>query len=106
MILDPQDVPISAMLLKLINIGSASSDWLAAQVVLYRTLSMHKEIAIIAMNELARRRDLGEVFTYEQFIDSEVEKIKQLQTSKQNSFSSVDLKSVIKVINESSLRNK
>ena len=46
-------------------IGSAQSNVLAAYVVLYRSLGMFKNVAIACMEELARRRSVGENFDYE-----------------------------------------
>lgn len=63
----------------IILLGSSFSESLAAQVVVYRSLGLNKEIAILCMAELARRRGLGEDFKYEEYIESEVAKIPRMQ---------------------------
>jgi hypothetical protein len=57
------------------NLSTAESKNLAAYVVLYRTLGINKELAILCMQELCKRRENGDTFEYEQFIDDETAKI-------------------------------
>lgn len=45
-----------------------SSKTLAAIVVAYRALGVHKDLAIIAMEELVRRKAEGDDFDYEAWI--------------------------------------
>lgn len=59
----------------LLNLGQVSSERLAAQVVLYKTLGLQKDLALICMAELSRRRGLGEDFDFETFIEQEIKKI-------------------------------
>lgn len=59
----------------LIQIGSSSNENLAAQVVCYRILGLNKDFALMCMAELARRRELGDNFDYESFIEEEVKKM-------------------------------
>src|SRR3990167_4598425 len=60
-------------------IGSAQSNVLAAYVVLYRSLGMFKNVAIACMEELARRRSVGENFDYETYIEIELNKLPKIQ---------------------------
>lgn len=57
----------------------ASSDALAAHIVLYKALGMNKLTAISCMQELGRRRQLEEDFDYESFIEIESSKIPNIQ---------------------------
>lgn len=84
MIFDLEDLPYeekidNESILKIISIGQAQSSVLAAQVVLYKSLSLFKTTAIICMAELHRRRNLGEDFDYENFIDEEINKLPKVQ---------------------------
>jgi hypothetical protein len=54
------------------DVPLADSKVLAAQVVVYRTLGIHKELAKACMAELSARRKGGEEFEYEDFIDEKV----------------------------------
>jgi len=57
-------------------IASASPQFLAAQVVVYRSLGMNKDFAISCMAELTRRREEdGEEFDYETFIEEQLAEI-------------------------------
>jgi hypothetical protein len=60
---------------KVCNIPTADSKDLAAHIVLYRVLGMDKEFAKLCMAELCARRDVGDNFDYENFIESEILKI-------------------------------
>jgi len=57
------------------NISTIDSKSLAAYIVLYRTLGMHKDLALICMQELCVRRGNGDNFEYEKFIDEEIAKV-------------------------------
>ena len=56
-----------------------SSDTLAAQVVVYKALGINKELAIQCMKELAVRRENGDLFEYEKYIETEVAKIPKIE---------------------------
>ena len=58
-----------------IDISSVNSEFLAASVVIYKTLKINKIFALKCMQELAIRREAGDMFKYEDFIDEEVKKI-------------------------------
>lgn len=60
---------------KIDNIPTADSKDLAAHIVLYRVFGMEKEFAKLCMIELCKRREGGDVFEYETFIDEEIAKI-------------------------------
>lgn len=62
-----------------ISIGFSTSKSLAAHVVVYKTLGMDKEIALLCMQELVYRRNLGDDFKYEEFIEEEIKKIPQMK---------------------------
>ena len=61
-------------------IPTAASANLAAYVVIYKSLGMDKDFAILCMEELAKRRAEGENFDYEGFIEREVAKIPKIET--------------------------
>lgn len=63
---------------RILEIPQADSKLLAAHVVVYRTLGIEKEFALACMTELARRRDLGDDFDYESYIEAEIVKIPKL----------------------------
>lgn len=84
MILDLEDLSLQSkekaeFILKLSAMGSAQSEALAAQIVLYKSLGLFKTVAITCMAELLRRRLLGEEFDFENFIDSEMGKLPKVQ---------------------------
>jgi hypothetical protein len=56
-------------------IPSMSMDALAANVVVYKALGLYKDFAIKCMEELARRKNQGDTFDYEKFIEEELKKI-------------------------------
>lgn len=60
-------------------VKTVQSKVLASYVVAYRTLGYNKQLAILCMSELARRRKEGEDFEYEKFIDEEIQKVPKLQ---------------------------
>lgn len=61
--------------IKIVGIGFASSEWLGAQVVLYRVLNMEKQVALVCMAELARRREEGDPFEFENYIEEQIKKL-------------------------------
>lgn len=70
---------------------STDSKALAAQVVAYRIFKLQKDFAIACMEELAKRRQLGDPFDYETFIEEEIKKIPEIPN--------LDLKSINNLLN-------
>ena len=62
---------------RLLSISYQTSDVLATYVVIYRSLFIDKELAVACMQELSRRRELGENFAYEEFIEEKLKEIPQ-----------------------------
>ncbi|KKN67662.1 hypothetical protein LCGC14_0459210 [marine sediment metagenome] len=60
-------------------IGSCTSEMLATYVIIYKTLNMDKEMALLSMKELAIRREQGDDFDYETFIEEEIKKIPKMR---------------------------
>ena len=60
---------------RVISIANSPSDAVAAQVVAFRVIGIGREFALICMSELARRRELGEDFDFENYIERETKKI-------------------------------
>lgn len=60
---------------RILCIPFAESDSLAAYIILYRTLGLERDIAVLAMYELSRRRMDGEVFDYESYIELKTQEI-------------------------------
>ncbi len=79
----------------ILMINQSPSPNLAAQIVAYKTIGYNKKIAMICMHELARRRDLGEEFNYEEYIDIEIKKIPVVSFNFNVSNVSTDIKSNI-----------
>ncbi len=57
---------------------------LAAQVVIYKTLGINRPLAIQCLTELERRKNQGDEFDFESFINSEVKKIPIMPESNLN----------------------
>ena len=64
---------------KILSIGFSTSEALAAHVVLYRALNIDRELALLCMEELSKRRKFGYDFDYESFIEDELEKIPKMR---------------------------
>jgi hypothetical protein len=60
------------------------SEDLAAQVVLYRSLKINKELSTKCMIELAKRREAGDQFDFESFIEQELNKLPKPQNKSGN----------------------
>lgn len=58
------------------NVTLSPSDALAAYVVAYRALGVNKELAVACMEELVKRRQNGDNFDFESYIETETAKIK------------------------------
>ena len=76
---DPELINEVNRISRRISIGFSTSETLAAHVVIYKTLNMDKEIALLCMKELAHRRELGEDFDYETYIEEEIKKIPKMR---------------------------
>lgn len=64
---------------KKFDVISNSSESLAVCVITYRALGIDKGLAIVCMEELARRRQMGEEFDYESFIEENVSEMPQMK---------------------------
>jgi len=62
------------------SIKTSPSDTLAAHVVVYRALKINKDIAIACMEELAKRKEDGDDFDFEAYIDTELAKVPKSQS--------------------------
>lgn len=54
-----------------------SSETLAIMIIAYRVLGLNKSVAIDAMQELYNRKQNGDEFDFQSFIDSNVNEIKK-----------------------------
>ena len=63
------------------NVNEISNEVLAAQVVAYRALGVQKNLAIIAMDKIKKRKNAGDVFDFDSFITSELNKIPKITES-------------------------
>jgi len=57
-----------------VDIATTNAEFLAASVVVYKTLGINKEFALACMQELATRRKNGDTFNYEDYIEEEIKK--------------------------------
>ena len=64
---------------RLLSVPGTPDKSLAAVVVVYRTLGIDKELSILCMHELAKRRQMGSQFDYEAFIVEELSKMPKRQ---------------------------
>lgn len=76
---------------------SAPSSGLAAYIVAYKVIGVNKEFALFCMEELARRRTLGEDFDFETYIEDNINKMPKIEP--------LDLKSISGLINIKSINN-
>lgn len=65
--------------IRILSIGKITSEVLAAHIVAYRAVGAEKIFATVAMLELARRRQLGEDFDFETFIDAKLAEMPKIQ---------------------------
>jgi hypothetical protein len=61
------------------TIDQYSSTKLAEMVVAYRYLGVYRDLAIVAMEELAKRRGNGDPFEYEGYIKEKLEAMPKLE---------------------------
>lgn len=71
------------------NIQNYSSEKLCDMIVCERYLGFQKEIAIICMEELSRRRIYGDQFEFENYIDNSLNSLPKIE------FNMPDLRSVL-----------
>jgi|SRR3972149_4172990 len=76
---------------KCVAIIYSDSQSLAAQIVIYKMLGLNKQYALLCMEELFRRRELGEDFDYEEYIEEKLAK------SKTDLPKPVDLKTIVNI---------
>lgn len=72
------------LLAKILLAYSAPSESLAAQVIATRTLNIDRTFALWCMQELGRRRKLGEEFDFEGYIEEKINKIPKLDPKIKN----------------------
>lgn len=68
------------------NFENLSSETLAARIVAFRALGLDRDLAILAMKELMIRRQAGEQFPFESWIEEELKKIPKLEKNNISSF--------------------
>ncbi len=60
------------------NVSTFSSEKLGDIVVMYQYLSLYHDLSVAAMQELALRREKGEIFDYEGYISLNLNKLPKL----------------------------
>lgn len=75
--LDPEEKKRLIKESQMASVSTSASKTLAAYVVVYRSLGMNQDIAIVCMEELMKRRAEGDDYNFEAYIDEEVAKIPQ-----------------------------
>jgi hypothetical protein len=71
------------------NVPSYSNEKLCEMIVCDRYFSMGKEISIICMEELGKRRETGDTFNFEEYIDKSFKELPELN------FEMPDLRSIL-----------
>ena len=51
------------------NITTYSSTMLCRMILVQKSFNLNKDLTILCMGELARRRESGDLFNFEQFLD-------------------------------------
>jgi hypothetical protein len=79
---EQEDLPIEEVKLDLDKVSSLipqySSEKLCEMIVCDRYFGINKEITVMCMQELARRRIVGETFQFEQYIQDSLDKLPPL----------------------------
>jgi hypothetical protein len=78
-----------------VPIERRKSETLAAHIVIYKTLNIDRETALLCMAELGRRRALGDEFDYETFIEAEVEKIPKVNSNLPELYKIINFKNIL-----------
>ena len=61
------------------NIGNYSSQKLSEMIVCHRYFGSYQEIAVVCMEELSRRRQAGQDFPFENYIQEQLGKLPELK---------------------------
>jgi hypothetical protein len=77
--LDPEERKRLIKESQMASIKTSPSDALAAHVVVYRALKINKDIAIACMKELAKRKEEGDDFDYETYIEEKLAEVPKPQ---------------------------
>jgi hypothetical protein len=64
------------------NISAQSSTKLAEMIVCYRYLGLYKEESIMAMEELVKRRESGDQFDFEQYVEEQLAGLPKMDAKK------------------------
>jgi hypothetical protein len=80
------------------SISNVTSIKLCDIVITYKYIGFNKDLAILCMEELSNRRQNGDIFDFESYIDTEYSKLPELN------FSVTDFSAAIKQIGESFLK--
>lgn len=78
--LDPEERKRLIKESQMASIKTSSSETLAAHVVVYRALKINKDIAVACMKELAKRKDDGDDFDFETYIENKLAEVPKPQT--------------------------
>jgi len=62
-----------------LNLQTYSSEKIADMIISFRYLKSSFDIQILCMQELARRRTLGEEFNFEDYIDEKLSSLPKIQ---------------------------
>ena len=73
------------------NVPLQSSAKLAEMVVCYRYLGLYKEVSVLAMSELGKRRADGDDFDYEAYISEKLDGLPKMDGEKPNVGSIVNI---------------
>ena len=73
--LDPEERKRLIKESQMASVKTSPSETLAAHVVVYRALKMNKDIALACMKELAKRKEDGDGFDFEAYIEKELAKV-------------------------------
>ncbi len=76
------------------DLSNLSSESLCAQIVAYRAFKINKQAAEDCMSELLKRKSNNDDFDFENFINSELEKLPKPKTG--------DLSSIFSILSSSS----
>jgi len=78
-----------------VPIERRKSETLAAHIVIYKTLNIDRETALLCMAELGRRRMLGDEFDYETFIEVEVAKVPKISSNLPELYKIINFKNIL-----------
>lgn len=78
--LDPEERKRLIKESQMASVKTSPSETLAAHVVVYRALKINKDIALACMKELAKRKEDGDDFDFETYIEDELAKVPKPKT--------------------------